>query len=101
MQKTPARVCPAGLRNAGSTCYMNVVVQVLMRVHPFRQALYDAIPARDATGMLTKRGKVVEELQYAFARLHHGINPCVSLSDVSVESIFVAHTHYCIVGELD
>lgn len=33
---------PVGLVNLGSTCYVNVVLQTLFAIRPFRQAVYAA-----------------------------------------------------------
>lgn len=40
MAQDPDR--PVGLVNLGSTCYVNVVLQTLFAIRPFRQAVYAA-----------------------------------------------------------
>jgi ubiquitin C-terminal hydrolase len=42
VRKTDVKVLQVGLKNFGSTCYMNAMIQILNAVKPFRNLLMKA-----------------------------------------------------------
>lgn len=70
-----------GLVNLGSTCYVNVVLQTLFAIRPFRQAVYAAeVPLSD--------DPVVKELRWVVGR---GMTCCFCLVNLLHRCTHLSH----------